>query len=48
MLPDLRPEDTDWAQVVTVIDVPAYTEGHLVELIMNADMDQALAYLKRY
>ncbi|MBN1564898.1 MAG: pyruvate, phosphate dikinase, partial [Anaerolineae bacterium] len=48
MLADLRPEDADWAHVVTVIDVAAYTGGRLLELVMDADADQALGYLKRY
>jgi hypothetical protein len=48
VLPALLPDDQKWADVVTVIDVPAVTNGRLAEIIMNADHDEALGYLRHY
>ncbi len=47
-LPDLLPDDAHLAFAVTIIDVPAVTEGHLLEIIMDTDQDKALAYFKCY
>jgi len=33
---------------VTVIDVPAVAHGQLLEVIMNGEKSQALAYLRHY
>ena len=38
------PVDAD----VTVIDVPAVREGQLLEVVMDADHDMALGYLRYY
>jgi hypothetical protein len=48
LLPDLLPADADWVDVITVIDVAAESKGRLLEIIMSADEDEALAYLKDY
>jgi hypothetical protein len=48
ILPDLLPEDAPYAQYVKVIDVQAVSGGKLLEVIMNAKEEQALAYLRRY
>jgi hypothetical protein len=48
MLPDLFPFEAEWANIITVIDVPQVTNGRLVEIIMDADHDEALGYLKLY
>ena len=47
-LPELLPEERKWADVVTVIDVPAASHGRLLEVVMDADHDMALGYLRYY
>jgi hypothetical protein len=47
-LPDLLPDDADMTDVITVIDVPAATGGCLLEIVMDAERDEALGYLRRY
>jgi len=48
MLPELLPQDAALAPYITVIDVPAASQGRLFELIMNTDQDEALGYLRYY
>lgn len=48
LLPDLLPGDAAYAQYVRVIDVRAASGGKLLEVIMNAEEERALAYLRRY
>ncbi len=48
LLPSLLPEDAASADVIKVIDVPAVRDGQLLEVIMNGDEGQALAYFRRY
>lgn len=48
ILPDLFPVDAEWADVISVIDVPQVTNGRLVEIIMDGHHDEALGYLKQY
>jgi hypothetical protein len=48
ILPDLLPDDAGLADVITVIDVQAASDGRLLEIVMNADEDEALGYLRRY
>ncbi len=45
-LPDLLPEDQAWETVVRIIDIPAAAGGKMIELVMDGDESQALAYLK--
>jgi hypothetical protein len=43
MLPDLLPEYEELADVVRVIDVTKATGGKIVQVLMNADLDEAIA-----
>ncbi len=45
MLPDLLPEFADLAHVVKLIDIPKTSERQTLRILMNAELDQALAYL---
>jgi pyruvate,water dikinase len=45
VLPELLPEYADLSAVLRVIDVPSQTGGQVLWLALNADADQALAYL---
>jgi hypothetical protein len=47
LLADISPKDADFQDVVTVIDLRAISNGRLLEVIMNAEQDSALAYLKK-
>jgi hypothetical protein len=47
-LADFLPDDADLARYITVVDVPEVADGRLLELIMSAEEDEALAYLKGY
>ncbi len=48
VLGELLPADVQYAPFVKVIDVPAVTGGRYLELVMDSERDEALAYLKRY
>lgn len=45
-LGELLPGDAQYAQFVKVIDVPAVSGGRYLELVMDGERDEALAYLK--
>ena len=45
MLAELLPEFAELADVVRVIDVPRATGGMVVQVLMNADIDEAVAIL---
>jgi hypothetical protein len=45
---DLLPNDAGFEDYITVIDIPAVANGRMLEIIMSADQDEALAYLKTY
>lgn len=47
-LAELLPADAIWDGVVKVIDVPAVCDGKLLEVVMSADENLALAYFKDY
>jgi hypothetical protein len=47
LLPELVPEHAELANVIHVIDVPASTGGMHLCVAMNADLNQALGYLKK-
>lgn len=47
-LGELVPGDASFAPFVKVIDVPAAAHGRYLELVMDGEQDEALAYLKRY
>jgi hypothetical protein len=44
-LAEILPEDSEWSSVVRVIDVPRRTGGAEVELVMDGEAGEALAYL---
>ena len=48
VLGTLLPADARYADYVQVIDVPAVSNGRYVEIVMNGEQDQALAYLTVY
>jgi len=48
VLGNLLPADAQVAPFVKVIDVPTATGGRYLELVMDGEQDEALAYLKRY
>lgn len=45
LLPTLLPEFACLAEALRVIDVPAATDGRILRVLLNADLDEALAYL---
>jgi hypothetical protein len=45
LLPELLPEFAELADVVKVIDIPANTEGGILRVLMNADLDEAVGML---
>ncbi len=45
LLPDLLPEFASLAETLHVIDVPESAGGLILRVLMNADLDQAVAYL---
>jgi hypothetical protein len=47
-LPTLLPEDAALGAYVKVIDVPAVAGGRYLEVVMVAEQEQALAYLRQY
>ena len=48
LLADILPGDADFQDIITVIDLQSISNGRLLEIIMNAEQDEALAHLKRY
>jgi pyruvate,water dikinase len=46
-LPRLVPELGHLAETVRVIDVPAATDGHVLRVLTNADLDEAIGFLWR-
>jgi hypothetical protein len=45
-LPDLLPDDSVHAPIITVIDVPAFTGGCVLDIVMDADEDEAMGFLR--
>jgi len=45
ILPELAPEFADLKDVVRLIDVKAATDGRILNVLMNADLDEALGLL---
>jgi hypothetical protein len=45
-LQELMPGETEWQDIVQLIDVPAVAAGRVIELVMDGDEGRALAYLK--
>ena len=46
-LPALLPGDAAYAEYIQVIDVPAAANGRYLEIVMDEERSEALAYLKR-
>jgi Pyruvate phosphate dikinase, AMP/ATP-binding domain len=46
-LPALLPGDAAYADYVQVVDVPAVADGRCLEIVMDEERNEALAYLKR-
>lgn len=42
LLPEILPEHADLADVIRVIDVPDQTEGQILRILLNADLDEAV------
>jgi len=47
MLGELLPDHAELAAVIRVIDVPACTDGMVLNVLMNADLDEAVGMLGR-
>jgi hypothetical protein len=45
ILSDIRPEFSDLEDVVRVIDVPTETDGQVLHVLLNADIDEAVGIL---
>jgi len=45
LLPDLLPEFADLEDTVRVIDIPEETDGKILRILMNADLDEAVGVL---
>ena len=48
VLASLLPEDAPYARYVKVIDVRAVSGGRLLEVVMNAEEEKGVAYLRHY
>ncbi len=44
VLPDILPEYASLADVLKVIDVPRNTDGHVLRVLMNADLDEGVGF----
>jgi hypothetical protein len=47
-LADLLPTGAPYADYIRVIDVPSASDGRLLEVIMDGESSQAIAYLRQY
>ena len=47
-LPALLPGDEAYSEYIQVVDVPAVADGRYLEIVMDEERSEALAYLKRY
>jgi len=45
LLPSLLPEFAHLADTIRVVDVPSVTEGRVLRVLFNADLDEALAHI---
>jgi predicted nucleotidyltransferase len=46
LLPDLLPDMAELADTIRVIDVPLETEGNILRILLNSDLDEAVAVLE--
>lgn len=42
---DLLPDDQAWSNVISVVDVPSVTQGMRLDLVMDGEVGQAIAFL---
>ncbi|MCF8240091.1 MAG: nucleotidyltransferase domain-containing protein [Melioribacteraceae bacterium] len=47
ILKELIPETNDMEKLIHVIDIPSSTEGNVLKVLMNADLDEALGILRK-
>jgi len=47
ILADVAPEHADLADVVRLIDVPQATDGHILRVLMNAELGEAIGLLAK-
>lgn len=47
ILPELLPDFADLSETIRVIDIPASTEGLVLKVLMNADLEKAVAILAK-
>ncbi len=47
ILPELVPELSDLQKIIRVVDIPASTHEKYLRILMNADLDEALAYFSQ-
>ena len=47
-LADLSPQDAPYAEYVRVVHLPEAADGKLLEVVMSAEEDRAIGYLRRY
>jgi hypothetical protein len=43
----LLPDDAAFADYIQVIDIPAFTKGQYLDVVMNDEEEVAVGYLKR-
>ncbi len=46
ILPNLIPEYSSLSNTIHVIDIPTVADGQILSIVMNADLDKAVGYLK--
>jgi hypothetical protein len=46
VLGELLPDDVDWGNTLRVVDIPAVSGGMLIDIVMDGEVGEALAYLK--
>lgn len=47
LLPELVPEFADLSSVVHVVEIPRRTDGGILRVVMNADLEEAVGFLAR-
>ncbi|MGW8283783.1 MAG: hypothetical protein ACWGON_10840, partial [Gemmatimonadota bacterium] len=47
LLPELAPEFADLSRVVHVVEIPRQTDGSVLRVVMNADLEEAVGFLAR-
>lgn len=47
LLPEMLPDYAYLTEVIKLIDVPKVTNGHILQILMNADLDKAVGLLRQ-